>query len=89
VELLTLALAPKSTFCVLSGMEAKPPSLAMRLRAAGLTKSHAYMVARGDRSPSLQLAVKIHSEIGVKLGPIACMTDAQIKALARSIDVAA
>jgi hypothetical protein len=86
---MTFPVALRSTICVLWGMEAKPPSLAMRLRAAGLTKSHAYMVARGERTPSLQLAVKIHNEIGVKLGPVACMTDAQIKALARSLDEAA
>ncbi len=70
-------------------MEAKTPSLAMQLRGIGVNKSHAYMIAWGKRVPSLPLAVRIHRELGLKLGPVAQMTDAQIKALGRSLDEAA
>lgn len=59
----------------------KPLSFAQKLRNIGITKSHAYMLARGDRLPSLPLALKIHSELGVKLGPIAAATDAEVKTL--------
>jgi hypothetical protein len=70
-------------------MDEKTPSLAMRLQSAGVKKSHAYMIAWGKRAPSLPLAIRIHAAIGEKLGPVANMTDAQIKALARSMAEAA
>lgn len=69
--------------------ETKTPSLAMQLRKAGVNKSHAYMIAWGKRAPSLPLAVRIHAVTGLKLGPVSEMTDAQIKALGRSMAEAA
>lgn len=57
------------------------PSLAQRLQAIGVKKSHAYMIAWRKRTPSLPLALKIHDELQLKLGPIESATDAEIKAL--------
>lgn len=61
--------------------EPKTPSLAMQLQQIGVKKSHAYMIAWGKRSPSLSLALRIHREIGIKLGPLAEATDREIKTL--------
>jgi DNA-binding XRE family transcriptional regulator len=61
----------------------KPQSLAQRLQGIGIKKSHAYMIARGDRTPSLPLALKIHDALGLKLGPLADASRAEIKALER------
>ncbi len=63
--------------------QAKEPSVAKQLQAIGVKKSHAYMLAWGKRSPSLPLALRIHRELGLKLGPLAVATDAEIKAFER------
>lgn len=61
--------------------EAKQPSLATQLRRIGVNKSHAYMIAWKKRAPSLPLALRIHRELGLKLGPLADATDEQIAVL--------
>lgn len=66
--------------------EPKQPSLALRLQTIGVKKSHAYMIAWGKRTPSLPLALRIHDELGLKLGPIASATEDEIGALARIAD---
>jgi hypothetical protein len=71
--------------CVLLGMDdPKPPSLAQRLQSIGVKKSHAYMIAWGKRAPSVPLACRIHRELGVKLGPVATLTDKEIAVLAKA-----
>lgn len=65
----------------------KQPSLAKRLMVeAGLKKSHAYMIASGDRSPSLQLALKIFERTKMQLGPLAGASVSEIKTLAKLHD---
>jgi hypothetical protein len=61
--------------------DGKSLSLAQRLQRAGVKKSHAYMIAWGKREPSLPLALKIERESGLKLGPLANVTDEQIAVL--------
>lgn len=51
-----------------------------------MKKSHAYMIAWNKRQPSLPLALKIHEELGLKLGPLAGASDADISALAEFAD---
>lgn len=45
--------------------EPKQPSLAQRLVGIGVRKSYAYMLAAGERTPSLGLALEIESKLGV------------------------
>lgn len=63
--------------------EVKPPSLAKRLQGIGVGKSYAYMIASGDRTPPMPLALKINRELGVKLGPLEYATDEQIAVLSQ------
>jgi hypothetical protein len=68
----------------------KSPSLAQRLIAeVGVTKSHAYMIQSGDRTPSLPLALRIFEKTKLQLGPLAGASSAEIKALAKVSERAA
>lgn len=66
-------------------MDEATPSLAEKLRSIGISASYASQIMTGFRPPSLALALRIHREIGEKLGPIAGATDDEIKALERVI----
>lgn len=65
------------------------PSLCKQLSAIGISAPYASQISRGVRSPSMALALRIHREIGVKLGPIAGATKAEISALERVAERAA
>ena len=58
-------------------------TLAERLRSIGISESYASQIMNGRRKPSLPLALKIHRELGVQLGPIAAASADDIKALER------
>lgn len=64
-------------------MDDAAPTLAEKLRSIGISASYASQIMTGFRSPSLALALRIHREIGVKLGPISGASDDEIKALER------
>lgn len=49
----------------------------------GISKGHASGVLSGTQTPSLKLAVSIYRSFGVKLGPLAGASIAEIKALER------
>ena len=58
------------------------PSLAKRLLDAGVAKGgHAYDLANGRRIPNPALAVRIFRALGVKLGPVANLSDEEIAVL--------
>lgn len=58
------------------------PSLAKRLLDAGVAKGgHAYDLANKRRIPNPALAVRIYRAVGVKLGPIADLSDDEIAVL--------
>lgn len=54
---------------------------AQALIAAGLSKSMAYHVVNGIRSISVPLALWLLEVDGIKVGPLASMSAAEIKAL--------
>jgi transcriptional regulator with XRE-family HTH domain len=58
-------------------------SLNSRIVALGVSRSYASEIVNGKRNPSLHLAVKIYRKLGVKLGPIANATPAEISAIER------
>ncbi len=58
-------------------------SLATRLRRIGVSRAYASQIVNGKRAPSMELALRIHSEIGEKLGPLANVADEDIPALRR------
>jgi transcriptional regulator with XRE-family HTH domain len=58
-------------------------TLAERLRGIGISESYASQLANGRRPPSLRLAIRIYRELGIKLGPLAHATAAEIAALER------
>lgn len=66
----------------------KPVPLARQLIDIGVKRSYAYQIARGDRRPSLPLALKIRRELGLKLGPIANVSEADIPSLERAVEAA-
>lgn len=53
------------------------------LRAIGISESYASQLARAKRTPSQSLALDIFRKTGLKLGPIAQATDAEISVLER------
>ena len=58
------------------------PSLAKRLLDAGVAKGgHAYDLANGRRIPNAPLALRIFRAVGVKLGPVANLSDDEIAVL--------
>jgi len=63
--------------------------LLKKLVALGVSQPYASQISRGVRTPSLRLAIRIYRELGVKLGPIAGASSAEIRTLekvgARSI----
>lgn len=68
-------------------MSAPTPAsvLAKQIReAADVSEGYSHDLARGKRKPSLPLALKIYRNAGLKLGPIAGVEDAAIKALDRA-----
>lgn len=52
-----------------------------RLRAIGISESYASQLARSIRPPSKPLAIDIFRRTGMKLGPIADLTEQQIDVL--------
>lgn len=62
--------------------EPKPPSLAKTLIGAGVKRSHAYMIAKGDRDPSLGLALQIYNQTKLQLGPLEGASKREIDTLA-------
>lgn len=54
------------------------PDIAATLRDIGVNRSYAWQIANGKRAPSPKLAVRIFREAGLKLGPIANLSDAEI-----------
>jgi hypothetical protein len=63
--------------------DAKPPSLAQQLMSIGVGKSYAYMIASGERQPAMPLALRINRQLGLRLGPLAHVTDEQIAVLSQ------
>lgn len=59
------------------------PSVAEKLRSIGISESYASQLVNRKRAPSLALALRIHSELGLKMGPIESATPAEIRALER------
>lgn len=59
------------------------PSLAARLVSIGISESYASQLVNRRRRPSLGLALRIHREIGERLGPIADCSPDEIAALER------
>lgn len=55
--------------------------LLKQLVALGVSQPYASQISRGVRTPSLRLAIKIYRKIGVKLGPIATASSAEIRTL--------
>lgn len=53
------------------------------MNEAGIKRSHAYMIASRQRSPSLPLALHIYQSTGLQLGPIAGASEAEISALTK------
>lgn len=60
-----------------------PITLVERLRSIGISDSYAWQLANRKRTPSLPLALRIHRELGVKMGPVTEATTAEIRALER------
>lgn len=60
-------------------------TVADRLKSAGISESYASLIANGHRKPSQPLAIDIYRKTGLKLGPIADATDADIDALERLV----
>lgn len=56
--------------------------------ALGIARSYVTQI-RGGRAPSLALALRIHRELGVKLGPIEGASKTEIAALERVAERAA
>lgn len=71
--------------CKYRGMQSASnrPALAERLRSIGISESYASQLVNRRRAPSLALALRIHRELGEKMGPISEATPAEIKALER------
>lgn len=65
--------------------DAKPLSLGLQLKAAGIPKSHAYQIAAKAATGRLTLPVALRTwrRTKIKLGPIADATDAKIADLIR------
>lgn len=63
--------------------DAERLELAARLRGMGISAPYASQLAKKRREPALGLALKIHAELGLKLGPLAATPDEDIPALAR------
>lgn len=59
---------------------AKHLSLAQRLMAAGVHKSHAYQLAQKS---SPRVALRIFKRTGIRIGPLEQATDEEIKVLER------
>lgn len=59
-------------------------ALAKSLRSIGISESYASEIVNDRRTPSMGLALRIHSEIGEKLGPLANLADEDIPALRRA-----
>jgi len=51
------------------------------LRRMGLSPAYSSQISRGNRPPSLPLAIEIYRKVGLKLGPISEATEAEIDAL--------
>ena len=58
-------------------------SLYADLKGIGISSSYASQISRGDRTPSLALALRIFRELGVKLGPLVGASKSEIAALER------
>lgn len=54
------------------------PDIALRLREIGVNRSYAWQIANGKRPPSQRLAVRIFRETGLKLGPVAGLSESEI-----------
>lgn len=59
--------------------------IAEKLRAIGISESYASQLSRSVRRPSQPLAIRIFRETGIKLGPIAGASKAEIEALDRML----
>lgn len=57
------------------------PDIACRLRELGVNRSYAWQIANGKREPSQRLAVRIFRATGLKLGPVADLSDEEIAVL--------
>jgi hypothetical protein len=53
------------------------------IRAMGVNRSYAWQICHGKRAPSQKLAIRIFRETGLRMGPVADLTDAQIDVLAQ------
>ena len=71
--------------------EAKPISLALRLKAAGIPKSHAYQIAAKAKAGRLTLPVALRTwkATRIKLGPLADASEAKIADLMKFAGIAA
>lgn len=76
-------------FCEVRAMQTNNRDLSKRLRSLGISESYASEIVNGRRPPSMALALRIHAELGEKLGPLADVLDDDIPALRRAHKVAA
>lgn len=58
-------------------------ALSKSLRSIGISESYASEIVNEKRPPSMTLALRIHAELGEKLGPLANVADEDIPALRR------
>lgn len=58
-------------------------SLRAGMKEMGISRSYASEISTGIREPGQELAIKIYRKLGVKLGPIAHATKAEIDMLER------
>lgn len=61
-------------------------ALAASLRKIGVSESYASEIVNDKRAPSMSLALRIHAEVGEKLGPLTDVADDDIPALRRAYD---
>ena len=62
-------------------MAISPAELARR---AGINRTYAWQLLRGDRQPSLELALQIYGATGVQLGLLAGLTPDEIEVLRKA-----
>lgn len=60
----------------------KPAIKAADLQRIGISKPYAHQIARGHR-PSVEMALRIMRGTGVKLGPIAGLSDTEVAVLSK------
>lgn len=62
-------------------MATTPAELA---RKAGINRTYAWQLLKGDREPSLELALQIHQKTGVQLGLLKGLTPDEIQVMRKA-----